>query len=383
MKKILSIFLLCLTSATVFSEGMSSRSVGNSSKYPSNVVQTADGYAQVIGFTNAAQRTTATTLGYTDNQAGATAYKAAVADTGNAANCQAAYSKTCGQLTKTEYAAVLTMQSQTLSVSASASSIYIGRTATLTTTGNQSTVTYTASGACTVSGSTVTASNSPGSCTITANAPIALPTYKAASPTNIAITVNPLIVQQITLSADDATVIKNSTTKVRSAGYQAGYYPTYTASSNCSVTDTKSPAWTVTAGNTVGTCTITGNAPANGDYAAWTGTINITIGNQGLANCFVIDFTNNNYNPTCGAGNRLATFTEMQTPLCQAVAFTWRGSSSVYLQGSDGRYIRNGVGYGTNWTIATFAAGATTDAYGKSGNSFSLGSTEAAVCGTP
>jgi hypothetical protein len=383
MKKILSIFLLCLISAAVFSEGMSSRSVGNNSKYPSNVVQTPDGFAQVKGFSNATQRTTATALGYTDDQAGSTAYKTALADTANAANCQAAYGKPCGQLTKTEYTAVLTMQSQTLSVSASPSSLYSGGgTATLTTTGNQSTVTYTASGPCTVSGSTVTASNTAGTCTITANAPAALPSYKAAAPTPFQITINPLLTQSITLSADASSIAKGETTAVRSAGYQAGYSPTYTASSGCSIVNTQGPAWTVTAGNSTGTCTITATAPANGNYAQWTGTINITITGD-VSRCFVVDFTNNNYNPTCGSGNRVATFAEMQKNVCQSVAFTWRGSSSVYLQGSNGRFIRHGVGYPSSWTIATFSSGASSDSYGKSGNSFSLGSTEAVVCVTP
>jgi hypothetical protein len=192
----------------------------------------------------------------------------------------------------------------------------------------------------------------------------------------VVITVNPRLAQVITLSAASASIVAGGTTLLTSAGNQATV--TYTASGACTVSGS-----TVTAGASEGACTITGNASATGNYAAGTGTVAITVTARPPSRCFVIDFTNNNYNPTCGAGNRLATFTEMKTNLCQVVAFTWSGSSSVYLQGSNGRYIRNGVGYPSSWTIATFAAGAATDSYGKSGNSFALGSTEAAVCVTP
>ena len=335
MSRFLFFILFGLASVAVFSEGMSSRSVGNSQAYPRNVVQTPDGFAQVNGFTNAAQRTTATTLGYSDDQAGSTAYKAAVADTGNAANCQAAYSKTCGQLTKTQYTAVLTMQSQTLSVSVSASSLSVGGTATLTTTGNQSTVTYTASGACTVSGSTVTASDTGGSCTITANAPIALPTYKAAAPTNISITVVSSIngytnaaqrtaalalgytdnqagatlyqaaladtgnaatcqaaysvntcgqltktqysavlalqSQTLSVSANPNSLNRGGTATLTTSGNRSTV--TYTASGACTVSGS-----TVTASDTEGTCSITANAPYTAGYKAAAATnISITV----------------------------------------------------------------------------------------------------------
>ena len=459
MKKILSIFLLCLCSVTVFSENMSSRSVGNSAKYPANVVTTALSIAQGKGFTDVAQQTAATAKGYTDDQAGATAYQAQLADTANAANCVGAYSKACSALTKAEYTIVKALQSQTLTVASSPSSLTVGTQATLSTSGNQAAVTYTAMGACTVSGSTVTAAASAGTCTITANAPYTAG-YKAASPTafsiavggaqpqpltvaaastviytggstttvtttgnltggsvtyaasgactvsgstvtpgasagsctitattvsnvsytsgigSVVITVNPRLAQVITLSAASASIVAGGTTLLTSAGNQATV--TYTASGACTVSGS-----TVTAAASAGACTITGNASATGNYAAGTGTVAITVTDPPPTRCFVIDFTNNNYNPTCGAGNRLATFTEMKTSLCQVVAFRWNGSSSVYLQGSDGRYIRNGVGYGTNWTIATFSAGAATGSSGKSGNSFALGSTEAAVCVAP
>jgi hypothetical protein len=128
MSRFLFFILFGLASVTVFSEGMSSRSVGNSQAYPPNVVQTPDGFAQVIGFTNAAQRTTATTLGYTDDQAGASSCRLHLADTDT--NCTAAYTKTCANLTKTEYTAVKNMQSQSLNVSAASSTITTGQTTT-------------------------------------------------------------------------------------------------------------------------------------------------------------------------------------------------------------------------------------------------------------
>jgi len=442
---------------TVFSENMSSRSVGNSAKYPANVVTTALSIAQGKGFNDVTQQTLCGSKGYSEDQAGATACQAQLADTD--VNCVGAYSRACSALTKAEYTIVKALQSQTLTVASSPSSLTVGTQATLSTSGNQAAVTYTAMGACTVSGSTVTAAASAGTCTITANAPYTAG-YKAASPTafsiavggklaqpltvtaastviytggstttvtttgnltggsvtyaasgactvagstvtpgasagsctitattvsnvsytsgigSVVITVNPRLAQVITLSAASASIVAGGTTLLTSAGNQATV--TYTASGACTVSGS-----TVTAGASEGACTITGNASATGNYAAGTGTVAITVTARPPSRCFVIDFTNNNYNPTCGAGNRLATFTEMKTNLCQVVAFTWRGSSSVYLQGSNGRYIRNGVGYPSSWTIATFAAGAATDSYGKSGNSFALGSTEAAVCVTP
>jgi len=232
-KNTLLVFLLCLSSATVFSEGMSSRSVGNNSKYPSNVVQTPDGFAQVKGFSNAAQGTLCVAIGYTDDQAGASSCRLQLADTDT--NCTAAYMKTCANLTKIEYTAVKNLQSQSLNVSAASSTINTGQTTTLTTTGNQSTVTYTASGPCTVSGSTVTATNSSGTCTITANSAAALPTYKAASPTNIAITVAGRLSQPLTVSAASTAIYKGSgTTTITVTGKQTTPL-TYKASGACTI----------------------------------------------------------------------------------------------------------------------------------------------------
>ena len=91
------------------------------------------------------------------------------------------------------------LQAQTLTVTAASNSIYTSGTTTLSTTGNQGTVSYSASGACTVSGSTVTASTSAGTCTITATA-AAAPGYSAGTGTT-AITVS--------VSADSGPLTSN------------------------------------------------------------------------------------------------------------------------------------------------------------------------------
>ena len=272
MKKILSIFLLCLCSVTVFSENMSSRSVGNSAKYPANVVTTALSIAQGKGFTDVAQQTAATAKGYTDDQAGATAYQAQLADTANAANCVGAYSKACSALTKAEYTIVKALQSQTLTVASSPSSLTVGTQATLSTSGNQAAVTYTAMGACTVSGSTVTAAASAGTCTITANAPYTAG-YKAASPTAFSIAVGGAQPQPLTVAAASRVIYAGgSTTTVTTTGNLTGGSVTYAASGACTVSGS-----TVTPGASAGSCTITATTVSNGSYLAGVGSVVITV----------------------------------------------------------------------------------------------------------
>jgi hypothetical protein len=254
----------------VFSENMSSRSVGNSAKYPANVVTTALSIAQGKGFTDVTQQTLCGSKGYSEDQAGATACQAQLADTD--VNCVGAYSKACSALTKAEYTIVKALQSQTLTVASSPSSLTVGTQATLSTSGNQAAVTYTAMGACTVSGSTVTAAASAGTCTITANAPYTAG-YKAASPTAFSIAVGGKLAQPLTVAAASTVIYTGgSTTTVTTTGNLTGGSVTYAASGACTVSGS-----TVTPGASAGSCTITATTVSNGSYLAGVGSVVITV----------------------------------------------------------------------------------------------------------
>jgi hypothetical protein len=269
-KNTLLVFLLCLCSVTVFSENMSSRSVGNSAKYPANSVTTALSIAQGKGFTDVTQQTLCGSKGYSEDQAGATACQAQLADTD--VNCVGAYSKACSALTKAEYTIVKALQSQTLTVASSPSSLTVGAQATLSTSGNQAAVTYTAMGACTVSGSTVTAAASAGTCTITANAPYTAG-YKAASPTAFSIAVGGKLAQPLTVAAASTVIYTGgSTTTVTTTGNLTGGSVTYAASGACTVSGS-----TVTPGASAGSCTITATTVSNGTYLAGVGSVVITV----------------------------------------------------------------------------------------------------------
>jgi len=269
-KNTLLVFLLCLCSVTVFSENMSSRSVGNSAKYPANVVTTALSIAQGKGFTDVTQQTLCGSKGYSEDQAGATACQAQLADTD--VNCVGAYSRACSALTKAEYTIVKALQSQTLTVASSPSSLTVGAQATLSTSGNQAAVTYTAMGACTVSGSTVTAAASAGTCTITANAPYTAG-YKAASPTAFSIAVGGKLAQPLTVTAASTVIYTGgSTTTVTTTGNLTGGSVTYAASGACTVAGS-----TVTPGASAGSCTITATTVSNGSYLAGVGSVVITV----------------------------------------------------------------------------------------------------------
>ena len=108
------------------------------------------------------------------------------------------------------------LQAQTLTVTAASNSIYTSGTTTLSTTGNQGTVSYSASGACTVSGSTVTAGTSAGSCTITATA-AAAPGYSSGTGTT-AITVSALQAQNLTVTAASNSIYTSGTTTLSTTG---------------------------------------------------------------------------------------------------------------------------------------------------------------------
>ena len=112
-----------------------------------------------------------------------------------------------GNLSKTFAIAVIAPQN--ISVSASPSTINTSGTTTLSTTGNQGTVTYSvSSGSCTVSGNTVTAGSSGGTCTITATA-AAVSGYAVGTATTT-ITVNAILNQTITVTSNISTMYKRS-----------------------------------------------------------------------------------------------------------------------------------------------------------------------------
>jgi len=277
------------------------------------------------------------------------------------------------------YAAVsatreVTISAQTqaaLSLEVNPNSIAPQQTAQVTFSGGSGngvvTITSSDISKCTVSGTTITAVAS-GTCNITATkAASGLYSLMTSAPVSLEV----LTAQILTVTAASNSIYTSGTTTLSTSGNQS--VVTYAASGSCTVSGS-----TVTAGSSAGTCTITASAPATAGYSVGSATKTITVNGQPSA-CWVVNYNSS----SCGSGNRLATTAEITTARCLNTSFTWAGSSSAYLQGSNGGYVKHGVGYNSNWTISSFVSGSASHGGLGSVNNFSLGSTQAAVCVTP
>lgn len=234
-------------------------------------------------------------------------------------------------------------------------------------------ITYTASGACTLNGSTLSAV-STGTCTVTASNPAngLYSVVSRSSSTTISNRNQPTLVISLPSSWNN-----NVGTATFSGG--AGSGAVTWASSNTAVCSVNAQSGQVTR-LSPGTCSLTVAKAADSSnfYSAATPTSAVlTVAADSFAtSCWVVD-----YNSTsCGAG-RPASKSFIDSSLCSAVAFSTGGSYSIYLTGSDGRYIRNGMG--TNQTISGFTSGASWDGnygLGSSSNFGAIGSTQRVVC---
>ena len=172
---------------------------------------------------------------------------------------------------------------QIFTVTASPSTISTSGTTTLSTTGNQGAVTYSVtSGSCSISGSTVTAGTSGGTCSITATA-AAVTGYSAGTATT-SITVNDLLSQNLVITSDKSS-LKIQRSGSCSTPEKATLTTTGVMCASPSVTySTSTPGTCSVSGNSVtilsttGSCEITASQPACTGYKAGTASLSIPAG---------------------------------------------------------------------------------------------------------
>lgn len=186
------------------------------------------------------------------------------------------------QATQTYTLTVSLATQATLVASASPSTILASTgTSTLSTTGGSGNgvVTYavtTGVSSCTLSGSTITATSTVGTCVITATK-AAQGNYDAATAT-VTITVNNLIAQAtLNVAASPSAISKNTGTSTLSTtgGSGSGAVTYAVTGGTCTVSGT-----TLTAGSVAETCTVTATKAADSTYSAITATTNITVNNR-------------------------------------------------------------------------------------------------------
>jgi len=154
-----------------------------------------------------------------------------------------------------------------LTVAAASTTLDPSGTTVLSSSGGNGTgaTTYNATGACTVSGTTVTAASTGGACTVTAT--------KAADSTYLAITSSALTVTvraaqaAFTVAAVATSLDRSGTTTLSSSGGSGTGATTYSATGACTVSGT-----TLTAPSTASTCTVTATKAADANYSAITST---------------------------------------------------------------------------------------------------------------
>ena len=158
---------------------------------------------------------------------------------------------------------------QSLVINVNPSSIYVSSSAALSVTGAQGTATYSiTSGSCTISGSTITAGSSAGTCTVQATVPAS--TYFLASSATTSITVNALQNQTLTTIANPSSFYPSGNATLSTTGAQGSV--SYTVQSgSCTISGS-----TVSA-SAAGTCIIIANAAATTGYLAGTATVSVTV----------------------------------------------------------------------------------------------------------
>jgi hypothetical protein len=165
-----------------------------------------------------------------------------------------------------------TIATQTITAVASPTTLTTGGTSALSTTGGTGTgaVTYSVtSGSCTVSGGTLTAPSSAGSCVVTASK-AADSTHSAASST---VTVTVLAAQTITAVASPTTVSPGGTSTLSTTGGSGTGAVTYAVTSgSCTISSA-----TLTAPSSAGSCVVTATKAADAIYAGATSTVTVAV----------------------------------------------------------------------------------------------------------
>jgi Autotransporter beta-domain len=169
----------------------------------------------------------------------------------------------------------------TFSVSASPTSITPSSTSTLSTSGGSGTgaVTYavtTGGSSCTLSGNTVTATSTTGTCRITATK-AADSTYSASTAT-VDVTVANLQAQAtLVVSASPTAISKNTGTSSLSTtgGSGTGSVSYAVTTGTCTISGS-----TLTAGSVAETCAVTATKAADSTYLSTTSSVNITVNNR-------------------------------------------------------------------------------------------------------
>jgi hypothetical protein len=248
---------------------------------------------------------------------------------------------------------------QNIVINVNPNSIYTSGSAALSITGAQGTATYSiTSGSCTISGSTITAGSSAGTCTVQATVPAS--TYFLASSATTSITVNALQNQTLTTVANPSSFNPSGNSTLSTTGAQ-GSVSYSVQSGSCSVSGT-----TVTA-SAAGTCVIRANAAATTGYLAGSATVSITVTspppdsgpvgsnfpqwayfNMSMSDSAANATIANNKCATIGAGWRLPTYAETG-PGTQVVWLSQNIGRGVQLFNSSGISNLQNAGYTTNY----------------------------------
>jgi hypothetical protein len=179
------------------------------------------------------------------------------------------YQKTQGNSQALPANNAVTPTAQSIVINVNPNSIYTSGSAALSITGAQGTPTYSVtSGLCTISGSTITAGSSAGTCVIQVIIPAS--TYFLASSATTSITVNALQNQTLTTVANPSSFNPSGNATLSTTGAQ-GSVSYAVQSGSCTISGS-----TVRA-SAAGTCVIRANAAATTGYLAGTATVSITV----------------------------------------------------------------------------------------------------------
>jgi hypothetical protein len=184
------------------------------------------------------------------------------------------YQKTQGNSQALPTNNVVTPIAQSVAINVNPSSINASGSAVLSVTGAQGAATYSVtSGSCTVSGSTITAGSSAGTCTVLASIPAS--TYFLASSATTTITINAPQNQVITSFYIEPNFLSLSTTTyLRVSGTNLGNVSFSVISGPC-VLFQGNRLYSDSTGN----CVIRATTAANGSYASTTQNLTITVTN--------------------------------------------------------------------------------------------------------
>ena len=268
------------------------------------------------------------------------------------------YQKTQGNSGALPANNAVTPTAQSIVINVNPNSIYTSGSAALSITGAQGTPTYSVtSGLCTISGSTITAGSSAGTCVIQVIIPAS--TYFLASSATTSITVNALQNQTLTTVANPSSINPSGNSTLSTTGAQGSV--SYTVQSgSCTISGS-----TVNA-SAAGTCVIKATAAATTGYLAGTATVSITVTspppdsgpvgsnfpqwayfNMTMSDSAANATVANNKCATIGAGWRLPTYAETG-PGTQVVWLSQNIGSRVQLFNSSGISNLNNSGYTTN-----------------------------------